>query len=434
MSKLSNRHKMLKGQVIPLVVFMMFVIIAIVALILDGGAIMSNRRTAQAAADAGALAGAQRLCYGKSDAQAVAQAYAINNGAVADPPPSVTISGLEITVATTTEHPSFFAKILGEDWDTATAQAKAGCYYPSVAKRLLPISFYYESPPVNAKEAVCKENGTCGIFYWPIYDLLDTLYQYRDANVVTGQVINLPLDDIYIIANKTKVCEKNITGDVVCYEMAENTGGGNRSFLNFGEELKKIIQNGLEIAVHLPAWVNGKPGAESDVFLEKNFTDFPPITGYEDLDARLYFVPVFKEFCPSDPQNNCEVDPDDHYEYLENPLQPSYRLIGFAPFVVTCVTQSDKCTFGECVPTGTYEVNDEPVTLDKTICPGYLRLKLQLEAAAETGDPEAVTALDEFNKSSNALEGYFVDEVPADEWIWGTEGVDVGIYLISLSE
>jgi len=54
---------------------------------------------------------------------------------------------------------------------------------------------------------------------------------------------------------------------------------------------------------------------------------------------------------------------------------------------------------------------------NKDICPGYLALSLQD---------------DEITK--DAIEGYFVDEIPADQYLWGTEGVDVGIYLISLSK
>ena len=76
MKKFLIKNKLETGQVIPLVVLMIFVIIGMVALILDGGSIMSNRRTAQAAADAGALAGAQRVCLGKSDAKSVAEYYA----------------------------------------------------------------------------------------------------------------------------------------------------------------------------------------------------------------------------------------------------------------------------------------------------------------------------------------------------------------------
>ena len=110
MKKFMINHNLFKGQVLPLIVLMMFVIIGMIALILDGGAILSFRRTAQAAADAGALAGAQRVCRGESDWKSVAEAYAINNGASSA---VATLNGNEVTVVAVDANPSFFARIFG---------------------------------------------------------------------------------------------------------------------------------------------------------------------------------------------------------------------------------------------------------------------------------------------------------------------------------
>mgnify|MGYP002682684856 FL=1 len=52
-----------KGQIIVLFALGLLALIALAALVLDGGMLFLNRRTAQAAADAGALAGARALCY-----------------------------------------------------------------------------------------------------------------------------------------------------------------------------------------------------------------------------------------------------------------------------------------------------------------------------------------------------------------------------------
>jgi len=133
MKKFQNKNKLETGQVIPLLVVMIFVIIGMVALILDGGAIMSNRRTAQAAADAGALAGAQRVCLGKSDAKSVAEYYAtVNNKATSA---LATVIDKCVIVEATVEHPSFFAKIFGEETLAASAEATAGAMQP-VEKQL----------------------------------------------------------------------------------------------------------------------------------------------------------------------------------------------------------------------------------------------------------------------------------------------------------
>jgi hypothetical protein len=119
-------------------------------------------------------------------------------------------------------------------------------------------------------------------------------------------------------------------------------------------------------------------------------------------------VPVFDQYCESDPQINC-ADPGDNF-YLVNSNQSSYRLVGLAPFVITCVTKNEKCEFGQCIPAKT-----GPNTTNKDICPGYLY-----------SDPT--------NQDGNAIEGYFVDNLPTDTFTWGTTGVDVGLFVISLSQ
>jgi hypothetical protein len=77
-----------------------------------------------------------------------------------------------------------------------------------------------------------------------------------------------------------------------------------------------------------------------------------------------------------------------------------------------------KCEYGDCVPAGGpsnvggTEVEDVP----KDICPGLL-----------ASDP-----LQE--NIGSAIEGYFVLQFPADQYLWGTGGANVGVYLIDLSE
>ena len=416
MKKNSIENKLSKGQVLPLVVLMMFAIIAMVALILDGGALMSYRRTAQAAADAGALAGAQRVCRGQSDWKSVAEAYAINNGATNA---VATLNDNEVTVVAEDNNPSFFARIFGNDTLEASADATAGCFYPDAAKRVLPIAFYYKSPPVNAKDAVCDTDGSCNLVAHDFHELMTALSTTNTIDTTTDpDTVNLPLDDIYIISDKTKVCEKSVTGDIVCTEMEGETSGGNRSFLDLNDVLAKIISNGLSTDLHIPIWVNGEPGAVTAVYKPANFiTNYPPIVGYESLEARLYFLPVFDKYC-----ENCGCDPTEDYDptYCDQYNSKAYHLVGFGSFVVTCVQMNSKCEYGECVPAGgPYEIGGmEVADVKKDICPGLL----------------ALLASDPLQDVESAIEGYFVLEFPADQYLWGTEGVDVGVYLIDLSE
>ena len=70
-----------EGQSLVLLVILLLGMLAILALVLDGGNLFGKRRLAQNAADAGALAGARTLCYTDDETQAEYQAnqYAASN-------------------------------------------------------------------------------------------------------------------------------------------------------------------------------------------------------------------------------------------------------------------------------------------------------------------------------------------------------------------
>jgi len=69
-----------KAQILPIVAIGMFAMIGMAALLLDSGVLMANRRSAQAAADAGALAGARLICLEQSESAIEAEAlyYAVD--------------------------------------------------------------------------------------------------------------------------------------------------------------------------------------------------------------------------------------------------------------------------------------------------------------------------------------------------------------------
>ena len=296
---------------------------------------------------------------------------------------------------------SFFAGIFGATGLTSAAEATAGCYHPSQVVRMLPIAFFYESPPVNNEDTECgDETNPCALVNWDYTELLDTLR--------TTATSGLPLDYIYIVSDKTKVCEKN-TGVIVCNEMKANASGGNRTWIDLSEaadmaNLKKIIQEGISNPLILPSWLNGQPGAVSAICDGTIYSELDPIVEYEDLAARLIIVPVFDRYCVTNPENNC-ADADDNFDYLSNPIKDSYRIVGLAPFVLTCVTKSFQCEFGQCV------TGDD----GKDTCPGY-----------KYSDPT--------NQEANAIEGYFVDGSPLDIFTGGTLGVDVGLDVVSLTK
>ena len=109
MSIIKGFEKFEKAQTLPTVVVAFLVLVAFSALVIDGGSIMLNRRTAQAAADAGAMAGARELCYPSgTDPLEVAVNYAMMNEA--DTANAYYDNGL-VAVTTSVTNNSFFAKI-----------------------------------------------------------------------------------------------------------------------------------------------------------------------------------------------------------------------------------------------------------------------------------------------------------------------------------
>lgn len=424
MSERINSRKPELGQVIPLIALMMIAIVGMAALIIDGGSLMSNRRTAQAAADAAALAGAKSLCTGnESGAISVAHNYAITKNkattSVETIVASVDINGHSvkgIKVDTTISNPSFFAGIFGQSTLNAKATATAGCYHPSITTHLLPIAFYYNQPPIKSDSADCTDlSKPCDIINWDYTTLFSTLG--------STAVADLPLNNIYVIMNDVKICAKTVSGPIVCNAMAGNPEGGNRAWVDLtqlavGSNLKQIIKNGVSKPLSLPSWLNGEPGVVAAVYDDRVYTLLPPIEGYESLPYRLVLVPVFDYFCQyGNPDVRC---PDkwtagDTTEYIVNVNQPSYRLVGLAPFVITCVTKNQSFDYGVSVPknTGVNKTN-------KPQCPGYASY-LQGLSAKDT-------------PQKDAIEGYFVEGSPLDQFTSGTEGVGVGLDIISLTK
>ena len=79
MNKPDKNSKNENAQMLPILVVGLVAIIAMAALILDGGSLLTQRREAQNAADAAALAGARILCTG--DYQTSTQVAATNQAA-----------------------------------------------------------------------------------------------------------------------------------------------------------------------------------------------------------------------------------------------------------------------------------------------------------------------------------------------------------------
>lgn len=358
------------GQVLPLVVLMMFAIIAMVALILDGGMILSNRRTAQAAADAGALAGAQRACYGFNDAASVATSYAENNGATFVNLPLVTDS--KVTVEATVTNESFFAKIFGVNELSASATATSGCYSIR-GKGVVPLAFHCEAGSIG-NDHLNKHNYEC-IFTgldWntqlkPLLEgesiVVDEKTYFKSGNNFIDSGGIPILSQIYIIMDKDKLCQPE--GDLDC--LLDEDGkplikdGGQRSWLYVDKNINSMTQylrdTGPKTAItqFSHVWLSGNSGSMSSAY--KHMLG----NGWE---GAIVMLPIYNYFCDNydlgkNPQGQFKSPADvaycleqahahpwpeepehgDNFDHIRND-KGNYHVVAFAPFYISCI--SDK--------------------------------------------------------------------------------------------
>ena len=115
-----NRSSNEKGQTLVLVVLGFIAFVAVLALVLDGGNAYAAKRSAQNAADAGALAGAQYMCLHKNDDPYViantvlaAQEYAGLNDADDFADVDANSSAATVIVTATVTKDTFFAGVIG---------------------------------------------------------------------------------------------------------------------------------------------------------------------------------------------------------------------------------------------------------------------------------------------------------------------------------
>ncbi|MEA3374755.1 MAG: Tad domain-containing protein [Chloroflexota bacterium] len=142
-----------RGQILVQVALMVVVLFAFVALALDVGHVYAGRRRMQNAADAGALAGAQAICFDRlseDEAKEVAREYAVerNDSQGADVGVVSSIgaaAGYTVTVVTSQTLDTFFAGVINIDTAHVRAQAVARCGPASAARQVWPLAFDYDT-------------------------------------------------------------------------------------------------------------------------------------------------------------------------------------------------------------------------------------------------------------------------------------------------
>ncbi|MEA3325892.1 MAG: pilus assembly protein TadG-related protein [Chloroflexota bacterium] len=462
MKTIINDHKLERGQIIPIVVVALIALIALAALILDGGALMSNRRAAQNAADAAALAGARVLCrqYNATDddIEDAIDLYIDANHAtliewkLTDENVGV-IEGLfkgEVVVTAEVEHGSFFAKIFGEDMLTATATAGAGCF-PYGASVVLPIAFPCYQPVMEEDPGVYVVGEDCdyAALNWEYFASIATGCGMGD-NPLLGNVdpteeqatcIRDYLDEnhsdlIYVIVNEERYCAKDPDNpDPITELICEITAGleghyqlntSAHGWLNLGgqpsvNDMTDWISGTDNPAVRVHSWLSFIPGVSAQ----------PVFTALEERLFDIVWIPVINEACDHEPipGDECYARahtppfgpyPDDECPVNSDlPGQDFGHVVAFAPFFTTCVRNGSNDLKDYLKDYG----YDSEIVFESE-CPGF-------GLAVNANDKANMEALSDTNYS---FEGYFIDpwylEDPENLSI---VGADLGIYTVSLT-
>lgn len=394
-----------RGQSLVLVALLMAGLVAVAALLIDGGNIYLNRRQAQTAADAAAMAGAHEMCVQKGDLAAitsVANQYATveNQASSLD---SVKIEDGAVVVSVTKSTRSYFAPIFGQDSNIARARASAGCFPPATFTRVLPIAW-------TCRQPVGGSSSTCSIHSipWPIFQTLLGIVDFNNTVLTEGDEIhyttytdNPPGEGklVYLVMDSDKFdpsvdCQElNPAGQINCDfnddGILDVEGGANRGWLLLdggtgAHDLSEVMLNGYPDPITIPHWFAGKNGVSNSVFINAHQIRF-----------MISLLPVFNAVCTDTTSTDLPSECSTEYKAGDLITGSSgngtyYRVAAFAPFVVTCVSKgaSEKC-------------------------PGK--------------------KLSNIDKNTSTIEGYFVSGYVAGTDI-SPSGFDLGVYIISLTQ
>jgi len=156
-----------KGQSLTLLVLSMGVIVACLAVAIDGGNSFLHRRQAQVAADAGALAGALALAQGDDAEQAAAEATEYSLGHNTATSVTVTVSGpCSVTVITRRSFGTIFGGVIGQSVMDVETRAGASCVpVAGMAEDVYPIAVSADGFALDTSYEILAGGGP-GNFGW----------------------------------------------------------------------------------------------------------------------------------------------------------------------------------------------------------------------------------------------------------------------------
>ncbi|MGD8753627.1 MAG: Tad domain-containing protein [Anaerolineales bacterium] len=401
----NKNQKFEQGQTLVLVTVMLLGMIAILALVLDGGNVYAQRRQAQSAADAGALAATRAYCLEDNEEQKLAAAISAAEDYVtrnqADRLDTYVSGENEVTVSTSITFDTYFLSVLGRPDFTVEAIAAAKCSNPGAGINILPIAWSCSPPDVSEDEV--PEDDICDIDTIPpdpegqgcnIYEG-DPIYIIVDSKDIEEDVVCQPLVegedpdlDLYCETNPDFCLDCDIDDVGPPYENEIHlTSGGNRAWLDLdgggggANDLKTWIENGFSDPVVAHTWFAGQTGVDTSVF--------DAVYDYA-LDPPSVIVPLFDSICPIGlPEENCpelfhtDLTPDPPYIDNKDIVVPTggsstdyFHVIAFALFDITCVDAGSHPSMGkdgkkECEAHAELGLDPEVKTIEGCFVSGF---------------------------------------------------------------
>ena len=331
-----------------IIALLLVALLAILALAIDGGLTYTQRRRAQNAADAGALAGARAMCTtGAGDPVVEAREYAGRNG-VDNVASNVVVSAIQsgvvrsVVVSVTMPYDTFFAGILGISNTQVGAVAEAACYPPCSGAGLLPVAWSCRPPSAGGEPSV---SPTCDV------------QVSRDLNGIPIDRCSLALGDpVYVVVDSDQ-----LEDEIVCQDPADPPDYSDNlvdcDTDDDGINDLQILSGGSR------AWLDldGGTGAINDEWILNGFpgtllphTWFPGQTGvvqslYQDiktLEGKTVTIPVFDEiFVGNNPPATHTSGP---YNGITDIIVPSsaassnyFHVMTFATFEISCADPSN---------------------------------------------------------------------------------------------
>ena len=329
------------GQALVIVALMLVAFLAILVLTLDGGLTYFQRRIAQNAADAAALAGARMMCTtGGTDPITEARSYAGRNG-IPDPNTNVAVWASQVgtvrsvAVTVTIPYDTFFAGVIGIEDTVVGATAEAACYPPCSGTGVLPIAWSCTPPDAGGGSI----SDSCDVYPQDADGCQygdDPFYIIADSDSIEDDIVcqdpDSPANPAYV--------DCDIDDDGV--NDVDILSGANRSWLN--------LDGGSSGSSELIDWIRGQ--GVPDV---RNHTWFQGSTGarnsvYQAIeDYRLnqdVLIPVFDLIAPG--LKNKQLPSQFHSGidiFVDSGAGDYFHVMTFATFHVTCVSTgtNDHC-------------------------------------------------------------------------------------------